>query len=566
MEKLPSLLRPILLGLMAVSLVGCNAYSTKRERAPRVKTDGLGSALLQRAIKTPSKTPEEQIGRFLNAASFSADLLAKNPNDEQARKDYNFAVARVFEVIHDNHLQPWKKPIVAPGATEDWKLVLKTDGKHDPGMFRVLPADRFEFRGRLVTERTVKQGIGAPMITANQGFDFTKIDPFVMGKTSYYGVTVLINFNGHDCTMVYYDPLSVEDVKFEGHTMPLAADFTAPIAFALAELRPRRTELQRMFRPDRFAGTSRLARLQPWDDKKIPILCIHGLGDSQATWAPMIESLRGDRVIRQNYQFWFFSYPTGFPYPIMAAELRKALDKMHETYPNRKEFVVIGHSMGGMIARLLITDSGMKVWNVYFDVPPEKVPVSDAGRKILTNTLIFNHRPEVSRVIFASASLGGADMAESFFGRMGRKIIGTISTAFGDKEDTQAAVGSALPSANGSPLARMPTAIDALVPGNRFLTAINSIPPVKGVPYHSIIGDRGRGGNKDHTPPVSTDGVVPYWSSHIEGAQSEIIVPSGHWSNQHPAAIAEIRRILYLHIGKKLPAEEVAKAQTAKAE
>ncbi|RBP41275.1 triacylglycerol esterase/lipase EstA (alpha/beta hydrolase family) [Roseimicrobium gellanilyticum] len=566
MEKLPFLLRPLMLGLMAVSLAGCNGYSTARERAPKVKPVGLGSALLQRAIKTPAKTPEEQIGRYLNAASYSADQLAKNPADEQARNDYNFAVARIFEVIHDNQLKPWLNPLVCPGATEDWTLVLKTDGKYDPGMFRVLPADRFEFKGKLVKERTVKKGIGAPMITANQGFDFTKVDPFVMGKTSYYGVTVLINFKGHDCTMVYYDPLSVEDVQFAGHTVPLAADFTAPIAFALAELKPRKTELQRMFKPDKFAGTSRLARLQPWDSKKIPILCIHGLGDSQATWAPMLEILRGDPVIRENYQFWFFSYPTGYPYPIMAENLRQQLDKMHKTYPDRKKFVVIGHSMGGMIARELITDSGMKIWDAYFDVPPAKLPVSDSGRKLITGTLIFNHRPEVSRVIFSSASLGGADMAESFFGRLGRKIIGTISTAFGDKEDTETAVGLAKPSEDGNPLAKMPTAIDALVPGNRFLKAINSIPPTKGIPYHSIIGDRGKGGNKDHTKPVSTDGVVPYWSSHIDGAQSEIIVPSGHWSNQHPAAIEEIRRILYLHIGKQPPVTPLTAASMQKAE
>ena len=555
MGQLPSILRTCALALLALSLVGCNVYSTARERAPKVKAVGLGSALLERAIKTPAKTPEEQIGRYLNAASYSAEVLAKNPDDTQARKDYNFAVARIFEVIHDNQLKPWKKPIVCPGATEDWTLALKTDGKHDPGMFRVLPADRFEFKGKLVTERTVKDGIGAPMITANQGFDFTKVDPFVMGKTSYYGVTVLINFKGRACTMVYHDPLAVEDVQFAGHTMPLAADFTAPIAFALAEMKPRKTELQRMFKPDKFAGTSRLARLQPYESKKIPILCVHGLGDSQATWAPMIEILRGDPVIRQNYQFWFYSYPTGYPYPIMAEDLRQQLDKMHKTYPDRKKFVVIGHSMGGMIARELITDSGMKIWDAYYDIPPEKMPVPDAVRKKLTGTLIFRHRPEVARVIFTSASLGGAEMAESFFGKLGRKIIGTISTAFGDEEDNEKVVGLAKPSENGDPLAKIPTAIDALVPGNRFLKAINSIPPVKGIPYHSIIGDRGKGGNLDRTPPMSTDGVVPYWSSHIDGAESEIIVPSGHWSNQHPLAIAEVRRILYLHLGKKPPAE-----------
>ena len=113
----------------------------------------------------------------------------------------------------------------------------------------------------------------------------------------------------------------------------MAADFTAPIGLALAELKPRKTEIQRLFKPEEFAASTRLARLQPYDPKKIPILCIHGLGDSQATWAPMIEALRGDATIRQNYQIWFFSYPTGYPYPLMAAVLRKKLDAINAYYP-----------------------------------------------------------------------------------------------------------------------------------------------------------------------------------------------------------------------------------------
>ena len=83
-------------------------------------------------------------------------------------------------------------------------------------------------------------------------------------------------------------------VKFGSHTYPVAADFTAPIGLALAELKPRKQEIQRFLNPSDFASTTRLARLQPYDPKKIPILVIHGLGDSQATWAPMIEALRGD--------------------------------------------------------------------------------------------------------------------------------------------------------------------------------------------------------------------------------------------------------------------------------
>jgi hypothetical protein len=68
---------------------------------------------------------------------------------------------------------------------------------------------------------------------------------------------------------------------------------------------------------------------------------------------------------------------------------------------------------------------------------------------------------------------------------------------------------------------------------------MNTIPMAPGVPYNTIIGDRGRGDS-----PNSSDRVVPCWSSHMNGAQSEHIVPSGHGAHQDPQAIAEVLRIL----------------------
>jgi pimeloyl-ACP methyl ester carboxylesterase len=229
----------------------------------------------------------------------------------------------------------------------------------------------------------------------------------------------------------------------------------------------------------------------------------------------------------------------------MAAVLRKNLDAINAHYPDHKPVVIIGHSMGGMIARTLITDSKRTIWNAFFQTPPEKTPLSPAAREAITSSLIFQPRPEVSRVIFCSASLGGADMATSFVGRLGAAII-DVPASFTDVGQELARFAKTRE--DGKRLIRMPNSIDALDPNNRFVTTINTIPVVPGVPYHSIIADRGKGGNKDRTPPVMTDGIVPYWSAHIPGADSEIIVPSGHWSNQDPAAIAEVRRILHRHL------------------
>ena len=91
-------------------------------------------------------------------------------------------------------------------------------------------------------------------------------------------------------------------------------------------------------------------------------------------------------------------------------------------------------------------------------------------------------------------------------------------------------------------LKRIPNRVDTLAPNNRSVKAINTIPITPGIPYHTIMGDRGKG-----DAPNSSDGVVPYWSSHMDGAKSELIVPSAHSAHQNPQAIEEVRRILILN-------------------
>ena len=104
-------------------------------------------------------------------------------------------------------------------------------------------------------------------------------------------------------------------------------------------------------------------------------------------------------------------------------------------------------------------------------------------------------------------------------------------------------VVSAGSSANKAKKLRIPTSIDTLSPQNRFVRTMNKLPIADRIPYHSIIGDRGRG-----DAPNSSDGVVPYWSSHLDGAQSERIVPSGHPAHQNKQGMEEVDRILRLNL------------------
>jgi hypothetical protein len=89
------------------------------------------------------------------------------------------------------------------------------------------------------------------------------------------------------------------------------------------------------------------------------------------------------------------------------------------------------------------------------------------------------------------------------------------------------------------------TSIDRLSPQNRSVRTMNRLPIADQIPYYSTIGDRGRG-----DAPNSSDGVVPYWSSHLDGAQSEKIVPSGHPARQNAQGMEEMDRILRLNAAK----------------
>lgn len=527
-------------------LGACSQYSTVKKLPLSALTTTGEQKALYRSLKPLGKYPRAQIGRYLDSADEARRQLATKPDDPAARENYNFAVARIVGIINRENLAPWEAPVVcASGEANPWNLSIKPSNprqKDNLPQYEILPADRLDFKGKLVGEHKLKEGLGAPVVAVAKGVDFKQVrKPAEGGKLRFYGLTAIVRFKGRVAELELIDPLATEGIEFEGQSYPLAADFQAPLALALSKLQMKKKEISGMFSPGKYADNARLALLQPYDAAKTPVLFIHGLGNSAATWAPMVDQLRNNATIRKRYQFWMFNYPTGLPYPKNAATLNAQLDEIKRLHPHHKDIVIVAHSLGGNITRLLITDSGMKLWDTVFDKPPADIPFSDKTRELMSDALIFKARPDISRVIFASASLRGSETATGFIGRMGAKLIGN---PFAEKLGTEEALTYARPEVKALGKKHLPNSVEILNPDSLFLKSVNALPIKPGIPYHTLIGDRGKGGNPDHTEPVSTDGIVPYWSSHLDGAVSERIIPSDHWSILHPDGIAEVERIL----------------------
>lgn len=549
--------RPIALLLAALTLSACTNIATVREVTPHyvpvaavapAAASGHGFPALQNATGSLTaapalerKAPAAAGEQYAAALQSAAGELARHPGNEEARHIYNFALDRLFSLIRAQKYEPWAKPFQLGRYTLCLHGVPR-DG-WDPNVFDFLPDDQVEIGGRYIKERVVRDGLGATLVAIGRQPKKDYLKDFSLSRT-YYGVTAIAEFRGNRCEISFHDPIDEEKVKFAGHTYPLAGDFTTSLAILLTRELPERLGLLRLLDPDKYADDARLMRLRPYNDDRIPLLLVHGLLDTPATWVPLINAMRADPELRKRYQVWVYSYPSGYPYPYTAALLRRELDRAKIAFPRHKPIVAVGHSMGGIITRLMLTDSGDKIWDAYFHKTPPEVRMSAREKALMKEMLIFKSRDDIARAVFLNSPHRGAVLAGNWVGKIGRRLIRVpkMMISLGD------ALRQVLTlSQGGLAYEDLPTSIDSLTATNLFVKTVDNMPLNPRIPYHSIIGDRGKANAREH-PELGSDGFVPYWSSHLEGAQSEKIIPSNHTGHQSPEGIAEVLRILHLHL------------------
>ncbi|HEY9396779.1 MAG TPA: alpha/beta fold hydrolase [Burkholderiales bacterium] len=492
--------------------------------------------------------PTRAIGFYLSGVESATSELRKDPNDRVALHDYDFALSRVFSVIHDAHLDPWTRPLHIPAPNGGQYLLTHraiANRLWRPQDYELIPADELDLRGKFVVPRVTREGAGAALV-AVRSEQAPQVPLRFAPPRVYTAVTAVARFTGRKCEIEFIDPLATETVNVSGRTLPSRADFTAPIALGLSSEHPEKIGFAAMLNPEKFAHTARLVQVQPYAPNKIPVLFVHGLQDTPVSWVPMVSALWSDPVLRRNYQVCVFSYPSGYPFQYSALLLRRELDTFDRTFPHHRPIILVGHSMGGIISRLMITDSGGdKVWRYFFAKPPTRTKLSPETKALLEEALIFTPRRDVARVIFISTPHRGSILAQNSIGRIGSSLIRkSMRVMNAGPEILRASVVQEDPTV--LKLNRLPNSIDTLSPNDPFLKEMNTLSMAKRIPYHSIIGDRGRGDT-----PNSSDGVVPYWSSHLEGAESEKIVPSGHGAEHSAQGIAEVVRILHEHIASR---------------
>jgi pimeloyl-ACP methyl ester carboxylesterase len=505
---------------------------------------GEAEASLKQARKDRAD-PQRAAGDYLDAADAALRSTDRRSAEgpAEARVTYNNACQGLALLLQSDR-QLWDRTTSVQSPHHIYRLHFGGGSRQaetwDPAYFDFLRTPR-RLRLTKFNEMLLRSGWGGVLLGVHKPTDPKK--DFLPRAGLAVPVTAIVDFGQgtsqqshvRDATLSLYKPDERDRIELANGERPLAADLAAPSAYYP---NPLLAGLYAMMRPGSYQDWAGLYMLEPYDPDEIPVVFIHGLLSIPQMWRPTIDAIESDPELRDRFQFWVFAYPTGDPIVLSALRLRENLARLYQFYPRTKGMVLIGHSMGGLVAQLQSVDSKHVLWDGVFGENADRLYATLPADSLVKKALIFNSNPRVKRIVFICVPHRGSYLATSWIGSIGISLIRLPVAIISRAEQVVLA-----PVLRGMGLKRLPTGINSLSPRSPVLRALDTLPI--DAPYYSIIGDRGRGDT-----PNSSDGVVPYWSSHLAGAQSELIVPGPHGSFALPQTIAEVKRILRLDLEK----------------
>ena len=517
----------------------------------------------------------------------------RNPYDPQFRGAcdlYNGALEGGLRIAcQDGGLVPGQTYTISTAAG-NWDITCELRG----GPWRNEDFDHFEFVSdyeiRGLKNHYHTYGLGVPLIAVRRSYQGEPAAARYYAPDLSFPVTAFLrpvpgaDPNGtdkrarHRGALEIYDPASTTDTVVGSVRVPLEGDLTTPLAYflsasnmeSLATAGLLEPEIFQAMRPGGSEPIMGLYMVQPYEPGKIPVVFVHGLWSSPMTWMQMFNDLKASPEIREHYQFWFYLYPTGQPFWLSAAQMRRDLAEVREVVdPYRQEpaldqMVLVGHSMGGLVSRLQTIDSRDDFWRLVSDQPFRLINAEPEVRQELEETFFFQPSPSVRRVITIGTPHRGSRFSNlttqwisSKLIHLPRMLVLSQQALFRDNKDL----------IRDDRLLKIENSIDSLAPDSPFFPVMLASHTAPWVTYHNIVGlvpERGLIGKF----AAGSDGVVTYESAAMDDVESQLTVPSDHIVvHAHPRAVLEVKRILLEHLAelRGLPDHRYPEARTAAA-
>lgn len=344
--------------------------------------------------------------------------------------------------------------------------------------------------------------------------------------------------------LVLADSRTARDLLLGTQRITLARDTSAAYARGIGTSKLSRLALFGLLGGREVGRRAGVYLLQDYDPDKQPVVMIHGLGSSPLVWARLSNDIWGDPALAQRYQVWHVVYQTNAPLLVTRLRIERYLDEAWRILdpeaddPAREAMVLVGHSLGGVLSRLLASDSGDVLWNAAFTAPLESLTAAPDEKVLLRSIFWFQAYPGVSAAVFLAAPHRGAPAADGWRGRLSRVVVGRRAPEIQALKRVAALQPEAVVSElRDTYLGARVNSISTLQTFQPVRLAGESLLPAPGIRYHNVIGI------KPGAQPAG-DGVVPVVSAELPGAASTRYVPGDHSLPTNALAIGEVLRIL----------------------
>lgn len=519
---------------------------------------------LAKALDKKKKSEVDAIKHFLYSIDLSIEGMfhsecknAVNIHCDNFKIHYKFALNEVISYLKKNS---WNLEIYNSQLEHESEYQLKLNSKyaslHPDKFFYFEPSPLIGIHG--LKNRYVRPGIGVSYTACREKNSENAHDEYLPKGGTCVPLTIVIKLIKAEkvtyADIQLFDPTKTKEITFNDTMISLAGDFSAPFARVIESTGITDTAgfFNAMSGSEKLLDQTGFYTVEPYDSSKIPLITVHGLFSSPATWIHVHNELLGDERVRENFQIWHYLYPINLPILENARKFREKLDELNQiirSTSNANEsinnMVVIAHSMGGLLTRTAVSSKSKEFTN-YFFLDPDKInELDDDIKKELSRYLDIDRKPYISRVIFIAVPHRGSELSESFLGLIGKKLI-SIPKAVVAKTSflIQKTKSIFKPEIQHAFLGdNYFTSIHSLSPYNPTLIALSRVAVDSNIPFHTIVGNQGVDLGIE-----SSDGVVKYTSSHLEGSKSELVVPASHSAHIHPWAINEIKRILHEHL------------------
>lgn len=405
-----------------------------------------------------------------------------------------------------------------------------------------------------------RPGLGAPLIALRENKKRVSIETYYPPEAITTPITAFarpgpIRLGTQSVTIQLLNSLREDSVWWMGRKVPLAADFSAPWATALSRTKDlRQAGILDVVRP-KPKREPQLYLMQPYDPNKEPLIMIHGLLSTPLAWASITNDLWANPEIRHRYQIWHYLYNTSAPalystrvLRAQLRELRRQLDPEGDD-PAMQKTTLLTHSMGGLIGKSLAVDPGTQFWDAAFQVPFDSLKLAPEDRETLREAFLWEPDRSIHRIIYIAVPHRGSAFADNILGRIGSALAAPpITFRSFYKRISESNPGVFTPEYERLGQGKLDS-ISSLSPRQPTLRILADMKLPPRITVHSIIGNRGLSSPLEK----SSDNIVPYTSSHLDEAASELIVPTGHGAFNHPEAITEIIRILTLPSNRNAP-------------